>query len=98
MLNVGQSRDFDVVSSLLDINTIKGGYEALLLKERGFFTRKLKAASNLSVDTRSYAGVGSGQSKIVNLAKKENFNTIDGSGGGRMKANVVEDGRNVLFP
>jgi hypothetical protein len=43
-------------------------------------------------------------SRVVNLAKKENFNTIDGGGvdialvGGCTKANVMEDGRNVLFP
>jgi hypothetical protein len=69
-----------------------------------YFTWKLEALANFGAYASSNAGVTSCQSKIIDLTEKEDVDTIGGGSvdiafvGGRTKAKVVKDARDVFFP
>ena len=75
-VDVRRTRDFDIVSGLQDIDTIKLGCKALIFKRDCLFLRLLEKFADPGINFISDDRVGSRKEKIIDLAKDQDLDTI----------------------
>ena len=74
-INVLCCRDGDKSGGLLDLDAVIIIHEAHVSKRRFVFTWKSKTFADDVIDCFSNVFIRASKGKVINLAKKENFNT-----------------------